>query len=180
MTTTTVAATQGGSYTIHDTWTELYVGIHHLVYRMLPAPGERVKSEDRAMCQLALVASNQLMEIALYRLLTPLAQQEGNIDKLRKNSYSDMLTKWVPNACGKSLDLQSDPFLSTELLRERRNDTIHKTSSPVSIPVARAALSTAVCGCVALHTHFGQQFPYVGFLERWELPREILMSSIDE
>ena len=49
MTTTTVTATHGGSYTIHDTWTELYVGIHQLIYRVLPAPGERVKAEDRAI-----------------------------------------------------------------------------------------------------------------------------------
>lgn len=179
MSATRVTTEQEFSWTIHDTWTELYVGIHHLVHGVLPTPGGEVEIEHGAMCQLALVGSNQLMEIALYRLLAPFAQEEGSINRLQNATYFDTLTKWVPRVCGRNLDFLTDPFLSTELLRRGRNNTIHKTSSPVSIAMARASLSTAVFGCIALHSHFDREFPYTGFLERWELPPEALLSSLD-
>lgn len=179
MTRTTVTAEQEFSWSIHDTWTELYVGIHHLVYGVLPAASGRAEIEHGAMSQLALVGSNQLVEIALYRLLAPFAHEEGSINKLQNETYFDMLTKWVPRVSGRDLDFLSDPFFSTELLRKGRNNTIHKKASPVSIPMARAALSTAVIGTIALHRHFDRVFPYAGFLERWELGPEALLSSLD-
>lgn len=171
------------SYAIHDTWTAAFVGTRHLVYDILPDPGRRASMEVRTLSQLALIGSNQLMEIALFRLLLPYAKSADRVGKLtesllRDAKYFSMLDRWVPAATGKPVRFSIEPFFSTEKLRKKRNDTIHKTSAPVSVAMARSALSTAVQGSIALHAHFGEAFPYAGFLEQWPLRDEGLFSTV--
>jgi hypothetical protein len=178
-----VTAFVTGSWTIHDTWTECLVGTRHLVYHLLPAPGARMDAETRTLCQLALIASNHLMEIALFKVLCPSTSGSGQVtvltaQLLREASYFEMLTRWVTAASGIPLDLKAEPFVSTERLRRRRNDTIHKSSASANPQMARSALGSAVAGTEALFSHFSLPFPYAGFLARWPLEKEPAFSSV--
>ena len=116
-----VTATVTSAWTIHDSWTETYVGVRHIIYDLLPSPGVRMSAETRTLCQLALLGANHLMEIALYKLLKPYTKSSGAIAPLTaalliEATYHQMLTRWVQAASGKALDLSCDPFLSTERL----------------------------------------------------------------
>lgn len=179
-----VSSTLTISWSIHDSWSEAFVGARRLVYELLPQPNERQSAEDGALCQLALVGSNHLMEVALYKLLQPFAAASGSgvasltAALLEEASYHQMLTRWLPAACGKAVDVQAQPYKSTEALRRRRNAVVHKSSAPTTIPMARAALFSSVQGCRALFAHAGVAFPYEGFIQKSSLPNEAWFSEV--
>lgn len=179
----TASSTLTISYTVHDTWTEAFIGTRHLVYELLPEPSKKPSTEARTLSQLALIGANQLMEIALFRLLLPYTRSTGRLSNLTESllkeaTYAVMLNRWVPAAVGVPVNISAEPLVSTEALRRKRNDTIHKTSAPVSVAMARSALATAVAGSKSLYAHFSQPFPYDGFLVRWQLPEEQLFSAL--
>jgi hypothetical protein len=161
-----------GSWSVHDSWSEAFVGIRRLVYELLPQPSVRQSAEDGALCQLALIGSNHLMEVALYKLLQPFTlASSGGIASLTaalldEASYHHMLSRWLPAACGKHVDLQAQPYKSTEALRRRRNAVVHKSSAPTTVPMARAALFSSIQGCRAVFAHAGVAFPYEGFIQK--------------
>ena len=70
------------SWSIHDSWTEAFVGTRKLVYELLPSTTFSAKAEDGALCQLALVGANHLMEIAIYKILLPHTKATGQLSIL--------------------------------------------------------------------------------------------------
>ena len=108
-------------------------------------------SEFHALCQLALVGSNHLMEVGLYKFLQSRPSYallpESKKKQLRAATYNDMLTIWIQELADWKPDLKSPPLKCTERLRRRRNDTVHKTSAAANVPMARSALYSAVAGC---------------------------------
>ena len=160
MATTTVSSEITMAYVAHDHWTESFVGTRHLVYTVLPEPGVKMSPEIRTLCQLALIGSHHIMEVALFGLLAPHAAGAAQFSKLTESllasaSYHDMLTRWTPSAIGRSVDSKKEPFTSTDRLRKRRNETAHKSSATANVPMARSALYSAVQGVKALYRHFG-------------------------
>ena len=171
------------SWSIHDSWTEAFVGTRKLVYELLPSTTFSAKAEDGALCQLALVGANHLMEIAIYKILLPHTKATGQLSILTQKlleqaSYHSMLTDWLPTIAGTQLNLQVEPLLSTETLRKRRNKTIHKSSALATVEMAKAALYAAVHGTKAFYHHSGTAFPYVSFLQKYPLENEPWFSSI--
>lgn len=156
----------------NDTWSEAYVGVRRLVYDILPPSHAEQQLEDSAFCQLALIGANHLVEVALGQLLRPFTARgvEGlTPEALEKATYFQMLTQWVPMVTGKRVDTNSQPFRSAEALRKRRNDTVHKSSALASVPMARAALFSAVQACQAIYQHAGESFPYSAVLSEHPL-----------
>lgn len=171
------------SWLTHDSWSEAYVGTRGLIYQVLPASDGAATAEDGALCQLGLVGANHLMEIAIYSLLRPHAKATGKVAALTEAlledaSYYHMLTRWLPAVSNKTLDLSAEPFLSTERLRRRRNDTVHKSSTLATIQMARSALFSAVQGTKALYACFDTIFPYEPFLSKFPPPDETWFSSV--
>jgi hypothetical protein len=170
-----------GSWTVHDTWTETFVGVRHIAYGLVPSTG-RLDTEARTLCQLAVVGANHLMEIVLFKLLLPAAKGSGTAAQLTEAllveaTYHQMLSRWVPAVSGKAIDFSAEPFASTERLRRRRNDTVHKASATANSQMARSALVSSVDGAKAMHAHLGKAFPYADFLSRWPLKPEPPFSS---
>lgn len=153
------------SWLVHDSWSESYVGARRLAYEVIPAPGMKLSAEECALCQLALVGANHLVEVALYKILLPHAKSTGKVSSLTEAllaeaSYYQMLTRWLPAVSGKPIDLKAEPLFSTERLRRRRNETIHKSSALATSEMARSALYSAVEASRALYLHAGIDFPY--------------------
>ena len=99
------------SWSILDSWTEAFVGTRKLVYELLPSTTFSAKAEDGALCQLALVGANHLMEIAIYKILLPHTKATGQLSILTQKlleqaSYHSMLTDWLPTIAGTQLNLQ--------------------------------------------------------------------------
>lgn len=178
-----ISASLTVSWLNHDSWTEAYVGSRRIAHEFLPESELLSSGDDGGLSKLALIGANQLMEIALYSLIKSHTLGMGaalTLDqtRLQEASYHDMLTKWLPAVAGKPLDLSVEPFLSTEKLRRRRNDTIHKTSAIATIAMARSAVYCAVEGSKSLYDHVGIQFPYEPFLKKYPLSSEDWFSSI--
>ena len=183
MSRTSISASFTFSWLSHDSWSESYVGTRRLTYDILPAPTAHTNAEESALCQLALIGANHLMEVALYKALLPHAKANSTNSRLTEAllddaSYYHMLTKWLPAASGKSVDLNSEPFVSTERLRRRRNDTIHKTSALATVEMARSALFSSVAGTREVFAIADQPFPYEPVLKKFSLPSEDLFSSV--
>jgi len=167
----------------HDSWTEAYVGSRRIAYDFLPETELHSNGDDGGLCKLALIGANQMMEIALYSLIRPHTLTMGAVSGLGQSlleeaSYYHMLTKWLSAIVGTPLDLSVQPFLSTEKLRRRRNDTIHKTPAVATFAMARSAVYCAVEGSKALYTHAGIRFLYEPFLQRYPLSTEVWFSAI--
>lgn len=167
-------------WSIHDSWSEAYVGIRRLVYEILPPSISEQNAKDGALCQLALVGANHLMEIALAKLLQPYIGKTEAFTQLKfdEASYWLGLTRWVPELSGMPVLLDGEPFVSTERLRHRRNATVHKTSALATVPMARSALFSATEGAKTLYSHFGLEFPYQAFLTEYPLPNETPFSQV--
>lgn len=172
----TVVSEFHSSYDIHDAWTEAFIGVRHVIYELLPPPGRRLSIEALALCQLALVGANHLMEVGLYRYLQSRSAFETLPDSkkaaLRRAGYADMFKVWVPELAGWTPDVSTSPFQCTERLRRRRNDTVHKTSAKANVPMCRSAIYSAVSGTGELWRISGEEFPYKGFLAKYPLPEE--------
>ena len=181
-TTQSASATLQVSYDVHDAWTQAYVGVRHLIYELLPPPGRKLSIEHQAMCQLALVGANHLMEVGLYRYLESRPKHATLTDRkkteVRKATYSDMLQIWIQELAGWPPALDSPPYQCTEKLRRRRNDTVHKTSASANVPMCRSAIFSAVEGTSTLWQRSGEPFPYKEFLEKYPIPIERLFSKV--
>ena len=178
-----VSASFTMTWLIHDSWTESYVGVRRIAYEILPPPSAKQTAEDGALCQLALVGANHLMEVALFKILRPHAQATGTVAQLteallEEASYFQMLTRWIPAVSSKRLDLSAEPFLSTERLRKRRNNTIHKTSALATVQMARSALYSAVEASKELYMHAGAPFPYDAHLAKYPQAHESHFSTV--
>lgn len=157
------------------------MGVRRLIHEILPKTIAEQRVEDSALCQLALVGANHLVEVALGQLLRSFAEQElerFSAESLEKATYFEMLTQWLPKMAGKSLDLKAQPFLSSEALRKRRNETVHKSSALATAPMARSALFSAVAACRSIYEHSGQEFPYAEALEEHPIPQEEWFSNV--
>lgn len=121
------------------------------------------------------------MEITLGKLLSSVAPVTGKHShaQLKDTQYYAMLTEWVAALTEAPIELSSEPFKSTEVLRKRRNATIHKSSAVASVGMAQSAIYTAVQGCIALYQHFGAAFPYHDVLREYPLKDAPLFSEID-
>lgn len=168
------------SWLTHDSWSEAYVGTRRLVYDILPSSIAAQTAEDGALCQLAIVGANHLMEVGLAKLLRSFAGMHPAFTnrKYEEASYWLSLSHWVAVVTGMPLPLNEEPFLSTERLRTRRNATTHKSSALATVSMARSALFSAVEGTRAIHTHFGVPFPYEPFFEKYPMPHEQPFSSV--
>ena len=167
----------------HDSWSETFIGIHRLVYEILPQQGRPQDVRDAALCQLAIVGANHLLEVSLFKLIRPsIGVDLGNLNiseaKFKKAGYYTAISEWVGAITGNDIDLTSEPFLSTERLRERRNATAHKSSAIATTEMARSGLIAAVNGTRAIHSHFGSDFPYEKYLLENPLANEPLFSQI--
>lgn len=171
------------SHLNHDAWTESYIGTRKLIYEVLPAKSNNLTEENTALCQLAVVGANHMMEVALFGLIRPyIGSQLPDFTitqkEFEKAAYHHALTNWISPITGSPLNLNAEPFLSTELLRKRRNDTIHKSSAIATVEMAKAALYSAVEGTKALYEHFGKTFKYKPFLEKYPVHLEPMFSVI--
>ena len=168
------------SWLSHDSWSEAYVGTRRLVYDILPSSIPEQTAEDGALCQLAIVGANHLMEVGLAKLLHSFVGTHSTFTnkKYEEASYWLSLSHWVAELTGVPLLLNEEPFLSTERLRIRRNATTHKSSALATVLMARSALFSAVEGTKALYAHFGVRFPYEPFMEKYPVPREQPFSSV--
>lgn len=165
----------------NDTWTEAYVGVRRLVYDILPRTLAEQQVEDAALCQLALVGANHLVEVALGQVLRPFsakAIQGFTLKDLEGATYFHMLSRWLPKMTGKNVDLSAQPFRSSEALRKRRNETVHKSSALATVAMARAALFSAVETSQAIYLHTGESFPYSSVLTEHPLFDEKWFSDI--
>lgn len=164
----------------HDSWSEAYVGTRRLAYEILPSSIAEQTAEDGALCQLAVIGANHLMEVGLAKLLRSFAgiHPEFTNRKYEEASYWLSISHWVAEVTGVPLLLNEEPFLSTERLRIRRNATAHKSSALATAPMARSALFSAVEGTKALYAHFGVKFPYDPFIAKYPIPHEAPFSSV--
>ncbi len=89
-----------------------------------------------------------------------------------------MLSLWLSKMTGKSVDLSAQPFRSSEALRKRRNETVHKSSALATVPMARAALFSAVETSQAIYLHTGERFPYSSVLTEHPLFDEEWFSDV--
>jgi|WetSurMetagenome_2_1015567.scaffolds.fasta_scaffold106017_3 hypothetical protein len=185
---TPLAKTVDVSFDSYDTWSELYVGIHHLVYDILPPTVSQQKAEDRVLCQLAIVGANHMMEFALFDLIRPhidiKKDNKNNIivtqEKYKDAKYYTALSNWVEQLTDEKIDLKKEPFLSTECVRKRRNSTVHKESALATVEMARSALFSVVEGTKELYSHFKKQFPenYQHFMDKYPLREEAWFSTL--
>jgi hypothetical protein len=171
------------SWLIHDTWSEAYVGVRRLAYEILPSSQGSATAEDGALCQLALIGANHLMEVGLYKALLPFAKAIGKAAPLTEGllneaTYHHMLARWLPLACGKQVDLGGEPFASTERLRRRPNDTAHKSSALATVEMAKSALFSAVEGTRAVYAFSATPFPYEAVFKQYPLLDEPWFSQI--
>tara|TARA_Y100001951_G_scaffold101123_1_gene105528 strand:- start:350 stop:1030 length:681 start_codon:yes stop_codon:yes gene_type:complete len=177
-----ICASFGISWLRHNSWSQTYVGLRKLVNEVLPNGTSKIEAEDAALCQLAVISANQLMEIALFDLLKRYikAPQGFNLsEKLYENSgYYFAITELSEKAVGKMIDLSKEPFISTERLRKRRNATVHKSSALADIAMAQSALYTAVQGVKALCVHFNEPKKYDVFLKAYPLENGCYFSQI--
>ncbi len=164
----------------HDSWSTAYMGTRRLVYEVLPQSIAEQSAEDDALCQLALVGANHLMEVALSKLLQPFVGRNETFTQRKFNeaSYWLGIMHWVKELSNMPLSLDAEPFVSTERLRIRRNATVHKSSALATIPMARSALFSATEGSKALYSHFGVEFPYQPILSEYPLPNEAPFSQV--
>lgn len=169
------------SWKSHDAWSESYLGVSRLVYEILPVGIADTVVEDSALCQLALVGSNHLVELALVRVLTAFAEAgtAGLTPRLlAMASQCEMLTTWLPKVTGKPLDLRAPPIASMDTLRKRRNATIHRESALATVPMARSALFSAVEGCRQLFVHADAPFPWEDSLTTRPVQSEAWFSTL--
>lgn len=183
MQTHTVTAEFTFSWLNNNTWSEAYVGVRRLAYEVLPTSQGSATAEDGALCQLALIGANHLMEVGLYRVLLPYAKATSKVAALTEALLSDatyhhMLARWLPLISGKQIDLGAEPFASTERLRRRRNDTAHKSSALATVGMAKSALFSAVEGTRAVYKHAATPFPYEAFFAKYPLPPEVWFSQV--
>lgn len=167
-------------WSVHDSWSELYVGVRRLIYQILPKDIASQNADYSALCQLGLVGASNLVEVGLYKLLQPFASAGSGgltLKKLEKAGYADML-EMLEKVTGKPLEREAQPVKSTESLRKRRNQTVHKSSALATVPMARAALFSAVAGCRHLYAHAGVPFPYASFLSDSPIPLEAWFSEV--
>ncbi len=165
-----------------DTWSELYVGVRHICYELLPEHQYSCAPKEVALSAIAIVVSNQLMEIAIYNILSELSRQsELNIcfTELEDMSYYKMICKILPMVAKQPRILTEEPFLSTERLRRRRNCTAHKVVLPVTLEMARSALFSSVQGVKELYQICDRPFPYDEVLKKYPYKTEEWFSSID-
>jgi hypothetical protein len=178
-----ITATLRTPWLAHDAWSEAFVGSRNIAYRVLPETDNHGDGDQGGLCKLVLVGANQLMEIALHTILKPHAnsiQQIGVFvnQVLEDASYYQMLHEWLPHAIGTHVQFQEEPFRSTEKLRKRRNDTIHKAPAVANIQMARSALYSAVEGTKVLFQLSNMPFPYGAFLSKHPVPNEIWFSQV--
>lgn len=143
-----------------DAWSETYIAARWLVEDELPRKQWEALPRHGPLSQLALIAAHQLVEIALFssveRLIRlslgayPKEEWELSAGKV---PFSRVFTRW-PQQLGKpAFDLAAEPFKSVESLRKQRNRTVHAESALVSLPMARAAVHSAVEGSRAITDH---------------------------
>ena len=160
----------------HDAWSEMFVACRRLVCEVLPSPELKQSAKDGGLCQLAIVGAHHMMEVALFSLLrqfVPINDASGKTlteSGFARLHYYEAISHWVPLVVGSSLPLISEPFLSTERLRQQRNDTTHKGSALATTAMARSALASSVLGTKALFLHFNKPFPYGTFLQKYPPP----------
>ncbi|WP_298218041.1 hypothetical protein [Halothiobacillus sp.] len=166
----------------NDTWTEAYLGVRRLVYDILPQTVAEQRVADAALCQLALVGANHLVEVTLGQVLRSFSAQaiQGfTTEDLERASYYNMLSQWLPKMTGKTVDLSAQPFRSSEALRKRRNETVHKSSALATVQMARAALFSAVQTSQTIYLHTGEGFPYLSVLTEHPLFDEEWFSDVN-
>ena len=158
----------------NDAWSESYVGVWRLIHEILPSSINEQTLEDGALCQLGLIGAQHLLEVALGSLLEPFVTERGVLTPkiFKDEGYFNLLSHHTKRVTGKAIDLNAEPFCSTEDLRQRRNGTAHKSSDIVTVNMARSALFTAVAGTRALYAHFEKEFPYEQLLRRYPLEDE--------
>lgn len=183
MALTKVYASVTTSFLSHDSWSESYIGIRRIAYEILPSPPLPQCADDGALCRLALVGANHLVEVALFKVLLSETKSgkygaQFSEAKIADVSYWEMLTKWMPQIFGIEIDVKSEPFLSSERLRKRRNDTIHKISSIATVQMARSALYSAVQTSREIYKYAGTSFPYEVHVNRYAQVEEPLFSSV--
>ena len=164
----------GVSWTNHDAWSETYIGVWRLLKKILPDTFEEQKAQDSALCKLAIVGSHQPMELSIDRLLR---KSEVSPRKIKAASFREALVTLVVDATGTALDLNEEPFKSTEKVRIMRNCSLHEASVFACVEMARSAIYSTTEGTKSLYAHFGERFPYTHILKRHPLPEDVHFSS---
>lgn len=171
---TTIKWSSGGR------WIEAFVGVHYLVYSVLPEHTHETSYEHGALCQLGLIGSQVLIEITLGELLEPYvtnqnAESNFSLKKFQDTNFSKLRDKWISALTNYSNlnpnDTPFEPFISAEKLLKLRNGSAHKSSDVVTVEMARSALFTAVETSKALYSHFDRSFPYQEILEEYPLQK---------
>jgi hypothetical protein len=165
------------SWLNHSPWTEKYVGLRKLSIESLPHKIHEMEAEHSTVCHSIIVGSNQLIEMAFFDITSTYIGKELT-KKDHGSTFHDGIKTLPKKIMGKSLNLQTEPYLSMNKLRIRRNRTIHKTVALADVDMARSALYTAVETVKAIYTFFEKPFPYNLCLETYPLEHGILFSYI--
>lgn len=173
----------GISYAIHDSWTETLTGAHYLL-RLLSSPASSPTNVEREhLARLIIISSHHLIEIMFF----------GTVDRYIRDHYSSIpsnivatlepylqgqdkigiysaLREWprlLLNASA-GFDFGREPFQSQELLRWKRNGSIHYEADSATFALAAAAYYTAVKVSEAIEQAFFPErpFSYQGFVSK--------------
>jgi hypothetical protein len=175
-----VTASHTSSWLNLDSWSETYVGARWLVENVLPEKQHQSSPEHGPISQMALLASHHMIEVMLFSCLKkqieelslPDSEIETKIRKLDKMRFHEAFTEWeklVPSMGCFVYD--SEPYISIDRLRLRRNETIHKKSALSSLKMARSAVYTAVTASKEIYQHFNKNaaFTYEPVLKKYPL-----------
>lgn len=167
----------GVSWLNHSPWSEKYVGLRKLSMEGIPQRSFQMEAEHSTVCHSILVGAHQLIEMAFSDIVSSyIGSKITKVDYDKNFHYG--INNLPQKITGKSLILDNEPFLSMELLRKRRNATIHKTVALANVEMARSSLFTAVETVKALYAFFNIPFPYHIFLEAYPLEQSVLFSKI--
>lgn len=172
-------------WTSLDAWSETYIGAHWLVTNELPIHQTQTEIHHGPLSQMVLLASHQLVEIMFFQCARYTIDRNPEKFKEIERSYNKAnfslaLKKWPKTLTGLEFNLTQEPLKSAESLKDRRNQTVHKSSALTSLEMARSALFSAVEASKLIAEHFmGENgFKYDRILKKYPLPKEQWFSQI--
>jgi len=168
-----------------DAWSETYVGGRWLSEVELPKHQWETQSHHNPLANLLLIASHNLVEIALFGSIQKILQASpGKFPKheklFAKARFVDVLIEWPKELGHAAFDLSVEPYSSVDRLRERRNQAIHFGSALTTLEMARSALFSAVEGSKAITGHLlgPGAFKYDAVLKKYPLGPQPMFSGV--
>lgn len=168
-----------------DAWAGSYVAARWLTYEELPQKQWQAVPRHGPLSQLVLVAAHGLVEQMFFRCVGQVLEANpGKHPKIakefEKKAFKDAFVTWPASLGLAPFNLNSEPFRSTERLRDRRNKTVHSEAALASLEMARSALFSAVEGskAIAIHMLGPAGWKYDPVLAKYPLQPERSLSEV--